>query len=93
MDKGRFEPFKGKLLGILAKRGIKFKESDEFNNVVFYSDSYEKRIRHCEFYRENGIYSYKVDLKGTEFKLEPMLDEMFYMGWMRSIIEYCFKDK
>lgn len=76
------------------KKGIDFKPVDELGrNVVFWSADYEKKICHDQFYRHSGIYSYKVMTSEHEFKLVPMSDEMFYLSFMRTIIEYAFNHK
>lgn len=61
MNKKRFEPHKTKLLSYFSKKGIEFKENNGWNNVVFYNKDKEVAIRHEQWYRESGIYSYKME--------------------------------
>lgn len=83
-----------KLASELAKKGIIYTPNCPLGrNAVFTSKDYEKKISHDLFYRVSGINSYKVDVGEHEFKMVPMTDKMFYLSWLRAVIEYSFDPK
>lgn len=86
----RMAPHIDALVNHLAKRGVTYHGFDELGNVVFKYKTKEKRIRGIEFYRVNGIYSYRKMITEQFFELTPMSDSMFYGSFMKTVLEFVF---
>jgi hypothetical protein len=90
----RMTPHRDKLIANLKKKGIEFLPKDgDLENVIFFNDKKAMKITWKQFYRYSGIHSFKQDYDERFFRLVPMSDDMFMNSFMKSIIEYFFKDK
>ena len=90
----RMTPYRDKLVDALKKKGFTFQEQDDIRkNVVFGFRGREIKISHHCFYRFSGICMIRKEIGEHEFTWIPVTDEMFMTSYMRSIIEYNFKEE
>lgn len=89
----RMKPHLSKLILHLTKNNIEFIPADNYGgNVVLRSPTKELKISHRCFYRFSGLaVIYKE--KGEHELIEvPMDNNMFMNNYMKSLIDYYFKN-
>jgi hypothetical protein len=89
----RLKPASNKLISYLSKKGIEFiPEDSSGDNIILRSDLKELQVsKHC-FYRFSGLAVIYKEVGKDELEEVPVDDDMFFNNYMKSVIEYFFKN-